>query len=464
MSLLNPSKGWRSSSSRLLALYSTLFVAWSCILMGVLYYEVSGYLSNLSRHSLLQRQHLFQRFEGEQLVEALTTSMTFDMKGVDAYGLFDEQFRPLSGPILQVPPLLPLDGRIHALEHCIESSDPTLPQDSCDAVATRAADGRWLILVRENGSLFGVTRIILHALLWALSLTIIPGVAGWHLLRRRPLQRIRGIQASAEAIVAGDLARRLPLSNRRDELDMLAAIVNAMLDRIEKLMNEVKGVCDNIAHDLRTPLTRLRAQLYRIKQQADAGSPHALQLDEVISETDTLMARFRGLLRISELEDHQRRSGFLSLDPLPLLRELHDFYLPLAEEGQMQLLLQVPESLPWITGDRALLFEALANLLSNSIKFTPPGGEVILRAVNDGGSTRIEVLDSGPGIPASEQAAVFQRFYRVDESDQQGGFGLGLSIVAAIVNLHGFKLEVGTSERGGARLMLECRQQLMPQA
>ncbi|SDU91664.1 sensor histidine kinase [Pseudomonas mucidolens] len=464
MSLLNPSKGWRSSSSRLLALYSTLFVAWSCILMGVLYYEVSGYLSNLSRHSLLQRQHLFQRFEGEQLVEALTTSMTFDMKGVDAYGLFDAQFRPLSGPILHVPPLLPLDGRIHALEHCIESRDPTLPQDSCDAVATRTADGRWLILVRENGSLFGVTRIILHALLWALSLTIIPGVAGWHLLRRRPLQRIRGIQASAEAIVAGDLTRRLPLSNRRDELDMLAAIVNAMLDRIEKLMHEVKGVCDNIAHDLRTPLTRLRAQLYRIKQQADAGSPHALQLDEVISETDTLMARFRGLLRISELEDHQRRSGFLSLDPLPLLRELHDFYLPLAEEGQMELLLQVPESLPWITGDRALLFEALANLLSNSIKFTPPGGEVILRALNDGGSTQIEVLDSGPGIPAAEQAAVFQRFYRVDESDQQGGFGLGLSIVAAIVNLHGFKLEVGTSERGGARLMLECRQQLMPQA
>ncbi|MFO2465934.1 ATP-binding protein [Pseudomonas sp. 15FMM2] len=464
MSLLNPSKGWRSSSSRLLALYSTLFVAWSCILMGVLYYEVSGYLSNLSRHSLLQRQHLFQRFEGEQLVEALTTSMTFDMKGVDAYGLFDEQLRPLSGPILHVPAQLPLDGRIHALDHCIESNDPTLPRDSCDAVATHTADGRWLILVRENGSLFGVTRIILHALLWALSLTIIPGIAGWHLLRRRPLQRIRGIQASAEAIVAGDLTHRLPLSNRRDELDMLAAIVNAMLDRIEKLMNEVKGVCDSIAHDLRTPLTRLRAQLYRIKQQAVDGSPHALQLDEVISETDTLMARFRGLLRISELEDHQRRSGFLRLDPLPLLRELHDFYLPLAEEGELQLLLQVPESLPWITGDRALLFEALANLLSNSIKFTPPGGEVILLGVNDAGSTRIEVLDSGPGIPQAERAAVFQRFYRIDESDQQGGFGLGLSIVAAIINLHGFMLTVGTSERGGARLVLECRQQLMPQA
>ena len=128
----------------------------------------------------------------------------------------------------------------------------------------------------------------------------------------------------------------------------------------------------------------------------------------------------------------------------------------------MEWVLQAPESLPWVTGDRALLFEALANLLSNSIKFTPPNGKVILRAVNDMGSTRIEVLDSGPGIPAAERASVFQRFYRVDESDQHGGFGLGLSIVAAIINLHGFKLDVGTSELGGARLVLECRQQLIP--
>ncbi|WP_025128137.1 HAMP domain-containing sensor histidine kinase [Pseudomonas sp. PH1b] len=464
MSLLNPSKGWRSSSSRLLALYSTLFVAWSCILMGVLYYEVSTYLDSLAKHSLMQRQHLFARFEGDQLVEALTTSMTFDMRAIDAYGLFDEQRRPLSGPIRQIPDDLPLDGKIHELKNCIDSDDPNLPRDSCDAVATHTRDGRWLVLVRDNGSLFAVTRIILHALLWGISLTIIPGAAGWHLLRRRPLRRIRQIQASAEAIVAGDLTRRLPLSDRRDELDMLAAIVNAMLERIERLMHEVKGVCDNIAHDLRTPLTRLRAQLYRLQQQAEEGTPQALQMDQLLAEADTLMARFRGLLRISELEDQQRRSGFLELDPLPLLQELHDFYLPLAEEGRLNLVLDVPSSLPRLTGDRALLFEALANLLSNSIKFTPPGGEVILRGLDDGGSPRLEVLDSGPGIPAAERAAVFRRFYRVDENNAQGGFGLGLSIVAAIVSLHGFKLEVGTSERGGARLSLDCRPSLIAES
>ena len=463
MSLLNPYKGWRSSSSRLLALYSSLFVAWSAILMGVMYYEVSGYLDNLAKHSLMQRQHLFSRFQGEQLVDALGASMMFDIRGIDAYGLFDAEQRYLSGALREMPAELPLDGRIHMLSSCAESDDPTLPADSCDAVATRTLDGRWLVLVRDNGSLFAVTQIILHALFWGVSLTILPGIAGWHLLRRRPLRRIRAIQASAEAIVAGDLTHRLPLSNRRDELDMLAAIVNAMLERIERLMNEVKGVCDNIAHDLRTPLTRLRAQLYRIQQQADDSSPLVQQLDSVLAEADTLMARFRGLLRISELEDRQRRSGFVQLDPVPLLQELHDFYLPLAEEGELVFQLQLPESLPSLNGDRALLFEAIANLLSNSIKFTPPGGEVILRGLNEGGHTRIEVLDSGPGIALAEREAVFRRFYRAEGGNQQSGFGLGLSIVAAIVSLHGFSLDVGTSERGGARLVLDCRENLIAQ-
>ncbi|MHC8366523.1 sensor histidine kinase [Pseudomonas sp. ZT5P21] len=458
MSLPNPSKGWRSSSSRLLALYSTLFVLWSGILMGVMYYEVSAYLDNLAKHSLMQRQHLFSRFSGEQLVDALAVSMTFDIRGIDAYGLFDAEHRYLNGALRHIPQGLPLDGKIHMLGDCADADDPTLPSDSCDAVATQTRDGRWLILVRDNGSLFAVTRIILHALFWGVTLTILPGIVGWHLLRRRPLRRIRGIQASAEAIVAGDLTRRLPLSNRRDELDMLAAIVNAMLERIERLMNEVKGVCDNIAHDLRTPLTRLRAQLYRMQQQAGEGSREAAQLDSVLSEADTLMARFRGLLRISELEDRQRRSGFVQLDPVPLLQELHDFYLPLAEEDQLTFRLQLPDTLPPLNGDRALLFEALANLLSNSIKFTPPGGEVVLRGIDEGGHTRIEVLDSGPGIPLAEREAVFQRFYRAEGGHQQSGFGLGLSIVAAIASLHGFTLEVETSELGGARLVLDCRQ------
>jgi methyl-accepting chemotaxis protein len=287
MSLLNPSKGWRSSSSRLLAIYSFLFVAWSGILMGVLYWEVSNYLSTLARNSITQRQHLFARFHGDDLVDALLTSMTYNVRTVDAYGLFDKNKQPLMGPINSVPPNLPMDGQIHQLTTCTLSDDPELPRNSCDAVAMQTDHGRWLVLVRDNGSLFAVNTIIWRALQWAISLTVIPGAAGWYLLRRRPLRRIRRIQTSVEAIVAGDMAQRLPVSNRRDELDMLAVIVNAMLERIEKLMNEVKGACDNIAHDLRTPLTRLRAQLYRIQQQSPAQSLQAEQLSKVIAEADT---------------------------------------------------------------------------------------------------------------------------------------------------------------------------------
>ncbi|OLS58898.1 sensor histidine kinase [Pseudomonas putida] len=460
MPLPNPHKGWSSSTSRLLALYSFLFVAWSSILMGVLYLEVSSYLNKLTRHSLTQRQHLFAHMSGKQLDDALIASQAFEERSFDAYGLFDPQFNALGGQIRQMPAGLGLDGRIHELKRCLDADDPRLPADSCDGVALKVPDGRWLVLVRDNGSLFVVTRIILHALLWGLSLTIIPGIAGWYWLRRRPLKRIRAIQATAEQIVAGDLTRRLPLSQRRDELDMLAAIVNAMLDRIERLMHEVKGVCDNIAHDLRTPLTRLRAQLYRIRQQAGDDAPQAEAMEQAIAETDTLMARFRGLLRISELEDRQRRAGFVELKPEALLVELHDFYLPLAEDGEISLSLEMREPLPALFGDHELLFEALANLMGNAIKFTPAGGQVRISALGDEDGVHIAVEDSGPGIPAEERETVLKRFYRSEEGHKHTGFGLGLSIVAAIVDLHGFGLEVGESDLGGARLVMHCRGQV----
>ena len=168
------------------------------------------------------------------------------------------------------------------------------------------------------------------------------------------------------------------------------------------------------------------------------------------------MARFRGLLRISELEDRQRRAGFVQLDPRELLVELHDFYLPLAEDGGIRLELQQPTELPALHGDRELLFEALANLVGNGIKFTPQGGQVRIQAREYASGLTIAIEDSGPGIPEQERAAVLKRFYRSEEGHRHPGFGLGLSIVAAIVDLHGFRLEVGSSELGGAKLVLHC--------
>jgi len=244
------------------------------------------------------------------------------------------------------------------------------------------------------------------------------------------------------------------VSRHGDELDMLAGIVNAMLDEIERLLGEVKGVCDNIAHDLRTPLTRLRSRLYRLQQQFGEDSDETAALDACMVDTDALLDRFRALLRISELENQRRRVGFDNVDLAEILREVHALYLPLAEDRGQQLALDLP-ALPFIHADRHLLLEALSNLVGNAIKFTPPGGLVEIRARTADDGPWVDVSDSGPGIPPDQRDAVTRRFYRTESSRSTPGSGLGLSIVSAIARLHGYTLEIAGSEQG-ARLSLHC--------
>jgi len=445
---------WRSSSSRLLGLYCVLFVAWSSVLLGVMYWRVSDYLNDLSESGLQQRAHLFVKFEGQALDDALRDSLRYDLHQVYAYGIFSASGRPLAGPLVAIPAGLHLDGRAQPVDGWVLNEG--VRRESGRALGVETRDGRLLVFVRQNGKLTAVNSIILDALLWGVSLTIIPGVAGWHILRRRPLKRIQQIEVATNRIIAGDLGQRLPVSGRPDEIDRLSSIVNAMLERIEQLMTEVKGVCDSIAHDLRTPLTRLRAHLYRTRVGLDEDDPRAAQLDKALSETDRLMARFGALLRVSELESHQRRSAFVELDAAELLQELHEFYLPLAEEKDQQLLLEIDPQVGTLWGDRELLFEALANLLSNALHFTPARGRIVLRAVEDHGAPRIDVIDNGPGIPAQNRSLIYQRFFRGSSGEPTEGFGLGLSIVAAIAGLHGFRVRAGDAPGGGAWLSIRC--------
>ncbi|HAI48251.1 MAG TPA: two-component sensor histidine kinase, partial [Stenotrophomonas sp.] len=296
---------WRSSSSRLLGLYCLLFVAWSSILLGVMYWRVSEYLNELSESGLLQRAHLFEKFEGQALDDALRDSLRYDLHGTYAYGLFSRSGQPLAGPLVALPDALRIDGRAHPVDGWQLATGTR--RDPGRALGVNTHDGRLLVFVRQSGKLSAVNSIILDALLWGVCLTVIPGLAGWHLLRRRPLKRIQQVEAATRRIMAGDLGQRLPVSGRPDEIDRLSSIVNAMLERIEQLMTEVKGVCDSIAHDLRTPLTRLRAHLYRTRVELGEDDPHTEQIDKALLETDLLMARFAALLRVSELESHQRR-------------------------------------------------------------------------------------------------------------------------------------------------------------
>jgi signal transduction histidine kinase len=268
---------------------------------------------------------------------------------------------------------------------------------------------------------------------------------------------VRAIEAAIQPIMRGNLRQRLPVSSRRDELDLLAGIVNAMLDEIERLMGEVKGVCDSIAHDLRTPLTRVRTQLHRLQRDPDSKGRHDELIDVAIVDVDALLDRFRALLRISELEDMHRRAGFAEVNLMNTLQSVREIYAPVAEDKHIGFRLEGNADVPLVHGDPHLLLEALSNIVDNAIKFTPRGGSVSINVVTTTRGPRIDVIDTGPGIPALERGTVLQRFYRSSSSSHAvTGLGLGLSIVAAIIKLHGFKLEIADGEASGARISVLC--------
>jgi signal transduction histidine kinase len=457
--LLTLSNHWRSATTRLILIYGAFFVVWSIVLVGVVYWETGRYLSRVVDEIVEQRASYLTTIERARLPTALEATGALDLRGVMSLGLFASDGSYIDGNIDRVPTDIPADGLIHALPQGLNRRGQDHRQPA-RGIVTRLAGGEWLVIARDTSVIDQVSAIIRQALLWGLTLTVIPGLIGGLLLSRRPLRRVREIEAAIEPIARGDLGRRLPVSRRGDEVDLLAAIVNRMLGEIERLIGEVKGVCDNIAHDLRTPLTRLRSQLHRLQgsgDRGDRGDGDVPTLERCITDVDALLDRFRALLRISELEDLRRRSGFAGVDLGETLRQVHELYAPLAEDNDIAFHVETPVTAT-LHADPHLLFEAFSNLVANAIKFTPSGGKVCVRASVETQGARVDIIDSGPGIPSGERDAVLKRFYRSEcgREVMTPGYGLGLSIVAAIVRLHGFRLAIGESESGGARVSVQC--------
>jgi signal transduction histidine kinase len=448
---------WRSTTARLLLIYASLFVTWTILLIAVISWRTSRYLDDVVDQVLIRRVQFIASVSLDELPEMLIAAPHMDLPDALYLGVFDPNGQHLLGQIQHLPAALAADGKVHSL--ALDAA--RLRGARARGVAVKLGNGSVLLLAREYGVVDRVSELIRYALLWALPLLLIPGLLGGILLGRGPLLRVRRIETAIQPIMRGDLGARLPVSARRDELDALAVIINRMLEQIERLLAEVKGVSDSISHDLRTPLTRLRAQLYRL--QRGPGVDNAAMIEHCIGETDALLDRFRALLRISELEDLNRRAAFREIDVGELLHRVQELYAPVADDKSIHFTLE-GAALPLIRADADLLFEALTNLVSNALKFTPVHGQVILRASVGRDGARIEVSDSGPGIAAAERDAVLHRFYRSTRGDNRRGFGLGLSIVAAIVRLHGFRLEIGDSAIGGARISIYCSAEASPLA
>jgi signal transduction histidine kinase len=251
------------------------------------------------------------------------------------------------------------------------------------------------------------------------------------------------------------LRERLPTRGGDDPFDQFAVSVNRMLGEIETLIQEIAGIGDNIAHDLRTPLTRVRVRLERGRERAATLDELRAVADQAIAGLDQSLTIITALLRIAEIEHSRRLEGFSQVRLAPLVSEVGDLYEPIAEDKGVTLRVDAADEAT-VHGDRDLLFEAVANLVDNAVKFTPEGGRVELALLSRDNESVIRVSDTGPGIPESEREAVTKRFYRSDKSRGTEGLGLGLSLVAAIVKLHGFRFTL--ADGPGCTVEIACPQ------
>jgi signal transduction histidine kinase len=254
--------------------------------------------------------------------------------------------------------------------------------------------------------------------------------------------------------MAGDLSGRLPVAGTGDELDRLADNVNAMLDRIEALMRGLKEVSDNIAHDLKTPLTRLRNRCEQALRSATGEASYRAALESTIAESDDLIRTFDALLMIARAESGQARENMTEFDASEIARDVGELYEPVADEKGIALKIDAPAAAP-VRGNRELVSQALANLIDNAIKYAGTNGkvngvpaEIVVKAGNDGERITLSVADRGPGIPDADRGRVVERFVRLEQSRSEPGSGLGLSLASAVARLHGGELKLEDNHPG----------------
>jgi signal transduction histidine kinase len=259
--------------------------------------------------------------------------------------------------------------------------------------------------------------------------------------------RIEAINATSRAIMLSGLDKRIPLRGTNDEWDSVAENLNLMLDRIETLMAEVKQVSDNVAHDLRTPLTRMRGRLEKAYHGQRIGENDQSLLGDTIADLDAVLRIFSSLTRIAQIETQARKGAFRTVNLFEIASEVIELYDAAAEQDGTRLTV-IGDREVLVTGDRDLIFDAIANLVDNAIKHGRAGGQVIVASETVNGAPVISISDNGPGIPADQRDQVFKRFYRLEQSRFTPGNGLGLSLVAAVARLHGARIETADNSPG----------------
>jgi signal transduction histidine kinase len=445
---MNRGEVWRTTPFRLTVLNGAVFSLAVLALTALIYQQTAGYLGRQMDGIVVSEARGLALGGAERLPERVNQAVAADARHIEYYGLFSAEGIWITGNVRALPPGFRIDG----VPREIKAKNL---QPGSRALAERLPWGEILFVGHDALVLSGLRDIVIRALAVSGGLALVLGLAAAAALSLRPLKRIDQLRDASRAALKGELGVRLPVSRRRDEIDMLAGVANAMMDEAERLLWEVKSVGENVAHDLRTPLNRLRALLYRVHQETKLTGSERQMIDQALAETDEMLTRFRALQRIGEIERRDRQAFFEPVQLRSVLEHVIELHAPLAEDLGVTLAADLAPDAPAVSADPTLLFEAVSNLVDNALKFTPAGGKVTIRVVMREEGPRIEVADNGPGVPEAERAAVLQRFYRAARSRNEPGSGLGLSIVTAIARLHHFTL-VLEDAGPGLRVALNC--------
>lgn len=435
---------FRTAAFRLALLQALLFAAFAAALLGMVWRGVNAYSESQLRDSVRAEVAGLQLAAADgTLIKQLQLRMAVMPLGPNYYLLTDGRGRRVLGNLRYRPTasgwhVAPLTGALGA-----DNSDA----DRVHLFAQRLPDGRWLVVGSDNRSVVELGEVLSGGFLDVGGVAVLLVLISGGLASRRYLKRIDALGEQAERILEGDRDVVIRERGRGDEFDRLAGRLNRLLARMQVLMEGMRQVSNDIAHDLRTPLARLRQHLETGLIEAPASSPLRRTVEQAMIEVDRLLATFRAMLRIASVEARQRRAGFESVHLSQLFADIAETYRPVAED-RGQLLHAAIVAGYVVHGDRALLAQMLVNLIENALHHTPRGTRVGLGLTPTAQGLTGHVEDNGPGIPAEARTRVLGRFVRLDSSRSTPGDGLGLALVAAVADLHGLRLTLGDAQPG----------------
>jgi signal transduction histidine kinase len=437
----------KSASVKLVVAYVVLFTVSVGILAAVVYTHVTAELNRELRARIVADADALSAGYASggtaQLLQAIAERQHNRLVGGLDYALVDAQRHQLVGSMRVgrcVRGWMTVNGPP-------DGDEPAGEMEKLAVYVAPLSHGECLLVGDDIGKIYAFGSLVLKTFGWTMVLSVLLAVAGGLFLSSRVFRRIEAITSTAEAIIEGDLRQRVPRRGVSDDLDRLAATLNKMLDRMTSLMESLRHVSNDVAHDLRTPLGRLRHFLAEATLEEMSAGEYRAVLEGAIAEVDGILETFGAILRIAQIEGGSRRHAFRHIEISTLVADVCETFAPVMEDAGKTLHMDIQPEV-WIHGDRELLTQSLANLLENAIVHTPAGADVNVAVRRNDRTVELDVADNGIGVPEAEHKRIFERFYRLERSRTAAGNGLGLSIVAAVAELHDATISVGSNNPG----------------